>query len=146
MMRSTALFCLVALLAACGARGPKERINPPTVSVQELRIEGERCSFQLRVHNHSTVGMRYATLSFDRFTVDGRELAPVSLTPALEVPPNTGEPIAHELPCPGMTGNASELIYRLQGHIDSDEPRERSFPFTYSSRLLPVPGLSGVYR
>lgn len=148
-MRRCLMILALALalpLVACSMGRPKERINPPNVSLQELRIEGDRCAFLLRVQNHSTVTMRYATLNFQRFTVDGRELAPLTLSPALDVPPFTGEPFAHEMPCPALTVEASELVYRLEGRIEADAPRSQGFRFEHRSRLLPVPGLTGVYR
>lgn len=142
-----ALALALALpLTACTMGRPKERINPPGLSIQELRIDGGDCTFLLRVQNHSTVTMRYSTLSFEHFTVDGRELAPLTLTPALDVPTFTGEPFAHEMPCPTLTAGASELVYHLEGRIEADAPRSQGFRFDHRSRLLPVPGLTGVYR
>lgn len=136
----------VTALGACATGKPKERINPPTVSVQELRVDGTTCSMLIRVHNHSSVVMRYHRLRFDSLEIDGRRLEAPELEPDLDVPPYTGEPFRHELACDGLATDASELVYRLDGRIDADQPRMRSFPFTHRSRLLPVPGLSGVYR
>lgn len=143
---TTIALAPVLLLAACSMGKPKERINPPDVSIQELRIEGDRCTFRLRVQNHSTVTMHYTTLMFDRLTVDGRDLAPLAITPDFDVPPFTGEPFVHELPCPNLANDANELAYRLDGRIEATEPRSQEFRFEYRSRLLPVPGLTGVYR
>lgn len=146
MTRFLTLAAALLVLAACTMGRPKERINPPTVSIQELAIEGDRCQLRLRVQNHSSVGMRFSEIAFERLTVDGRELAPLTLSPALEVPPYTGEPFRHELACPEMSANASELVYRLDGRIRADQPRGDRFRFEHRSRLLPVPGLDGVYR
>lgn len=144
--RFAMLFTVVVALSACSAGRPKERINPPDVSLQEVRVDGERCSVRLRIQNHSTVGMRFNALTLDRLSLDGRELGPLSLVPDIDVPPNTGEPIDHEMSCAGMAANASELVYRLQGRIETTEPGKRRFDIEHRSRLLPVPGLTGVYR
>lgn len=144
--RIIALIAFAALLSACSAGRPKERINPPNLSLQEVRIDGDRCSLRLRIQNHSTVGMRFSTLTIDRVTLDGRELGPLTLTPNIDVPPHTGEPIDHDVACTDMPANASELIYRLQGRVETTEPGRRRFDVEHRSRLLPVPGLTGVYR
>ncbi len=141
------LALLVFLLAACGSRGPKQRINPPTITMQELRFNDDgSCLLRIRIQNHSTVGMRYTSLRFDELRIDGRELAPLTTTPNLDVPPRTGEPFDHTFDCAGLTSNASELVYSVSGLASADQPRNTSFPFRFSSRMLPVPGLSGVYR
>lgn len=142
------LTLLVLVLAACSSRGPQQRINPPTVTVQELRFNNDdgSCLLRIRIQNHSTVSMRYTSLRFDELRIDGRELAPLATTPNLDVPPRTGEPFDHTFDCAGLTSNASELVYSLRGLASGDQPRNTSFPFRFSSRLLPVPGLSGVYR
>lgn len=149
MTRRIAMILVPALmvtLSACSGGRPKERINPPDISIQELRIEGDTCTLLLRVQNHSTVTMHYARLQFDRLTIDGRELAPLTATPNFAVTPYTGEPFAQTVPCPALSEQASELVYRLEGRIEATEPRSREFRFEYRSRLLPVPGLTGVYR
>lgn len=141
-----ALACLV--LAACsGSRAPRTRLNPPVVSIQELRHDGQgQCLLRLRVQSHSNVAMRIAELHFQHLAIDGRELGPLQLAPSLDVPPYTGEPLDQALPCPGLAAGASELVYRLEGRTRSEQPVSRSYPFNYRSRLLPVPGLDGVYR
>jgi hypothetical protein len=146
MLRTLIALSLPFLLVACTGGRPKERINPPTVSIQEVRIDDGRCELRLRIQNHSTVGMRFDTVSFERFDLDGRALAPLSMTPDLDVAPYTGEPFRHDVDCPDMTDGATELVYRLAGRITASEPGRRNFEFNHRSRLLPVPGLPGVYR
>jgi len=148
---AVALALLIAaslLLAACGgSRGPKTRINPPVISIQELRLQDDgQCLLRLRVQSHSNVAMRVSELNFQHLTIDGRELAPLLLSPSLDVPPYTGEPLDHTLPCAGLAATASELVYRLEGRARSEQPNSRQYPFQFRSRLLPVPGLDGVYR
>lgn len=146
LRRLPAIFLTAFALTGCFSGKPKVRINPPTVSIQELRIDGAQCTVLLRLQNHSTVSMRYSTIDFERLTLDGRELAPLTLTPDLDVAPYTGEPFSHAIDCPDMAANASELTYRLNGRISAVEPGNRRFDFSHRSRLLPVPGLTGVYR
>lgn len=140
------LIALTVALAACSAGKPKERINPPAFSIQELHIDGERCTVQFRVQNHSSVSMRFRDIRLDALNLDGRDLAPLAFDAHREIPPYTGEPIRHELPCPAMTDNASELVYRLSGTVNTDQPHNRRFDVRHNSRLLPVPGLTGTYR
>lgn len=146
MLRTLIALSLPVVLVACTAGRPKQRINPPTVSIQEVRVADGRCALRLRIQNHSTVGMRFDTIEFERFDLDGRALAPLSMSPALDVAPYTGEPFRHEIACEDMTQGASELAYRLSGRITASEPGRRNFEFNHRSRLLPVPGLDGVYR
>ena len=146
MLKALIALSLPVLLVACASDGPPKRINPPTVSIQEVRMEGGQCALRLRIQNHSTVSMRFDALSFERFDLDGRALAPLSMAPDLDVAPYTGEPFQHTIDCPDMTEGASELVYRLSGRITSTEPGRRNFDFSHRSRLLPVPGLGGVYR
>ncbi len=142
------LFLTVAALAVggCSAGRPKERINPPAVSIQELRIEDGRCHLQVRIHNHSSVSMRFRNIRLDVLEIDGRELAPLAFDAEREIPPYIGEPILRDLPCPDMTPDASELVYRLSGVIATDQPSSRRFDVRHQSRLLPVPGLPDTYR
>ncbi len=146
MQRAFVILVAALALAGCFSGKPKVRINPPTVSIQEIRIDGMQCIVLLRLQNHSTVSMRYSAIDFERLAIDGRELGPLALTPDLDVAPYTGEPFAHTVHCPDMTPGASELTYRLSGRISAVEPGNRRFDFSHRSRLLPVPGLTGVYR
>lgn len=146
MLKPIAVLFAIAMLGACASGKPRERINPPSISLQELRLEGDACTLLIRIHNHSSVATHYGPLRFERLEVDGRELGPLVLDPDLDVPPYIGEPFSHRIDCPGLAANASELIYRLEGSVDASTPRSRSFRFTHRSRLLPVPGLDGVYR
>lgn len=146
MLRTLIVLSLLAPLAACTSGRPKERINPPTVSIQEVRVEGGRCELRMRIQNHSTVSMHFGAISFERFDLDGRALAPLTMNPDLDVAPFTGEPFRHSLDCPDMAQGASELVYRLSGRVTATEPGRRNFDFNHRSRLLPVPGLDGVYR
>lgn len=140
------VFLLAAMLAACSTGRPRDRINPPTLSIQEWRSDADGCLLRLRVHNHSSVPMTFSEVVFSQLTLDGRELAPLALAPDLEVPPNIGEPWDHALPCPALTPGASELVYRIEARVRTIEPRSERFDVRYHSRLLPVPGLDGVYR
>lgn len=146
MLKQAFVLIALATLGACASGKPRERINPPTVSLQELRIDGNTCTALIRVHNHSSVVMHYNRLRLELLEIDGRRLGVLDLQPSLDVPPYTGEPFAQDLDCAGLAADASELVYRLEGRIDADEPRSHSFPFNHRSRLLPVPGLDGVYR
>src|SRR5690606_6247052 len=76
-LRPLFLAAGLAVLAACSSGRPKERINPPALSIQELRLEEGRCRLHLRLHNHSSVIMRFREVRLDALEVDGRDLAPL---------------------------------------------------------------------
>lgn len=145
-LRPLLIPLLLVPLVACSAGRPRERINPPTVSIQELRVDAGQCRLRLRLHNHSTVRMRYASVELETLTLGGRALGPVTLTPGIDVPPTSAEPLDHVLPCPGVAGDAGEHVYHVAGRVVASEPRTQRFEVAWRSRLLPVPGLAGVYR
>lgn len=145
-LRLVVPLLLLVPLAACTMGRPKERINPPTLSVQELRVEAGQCLLRLRLHNHSTVRMRFSDVELATLDLGGRALGPLVLAPGLDVPPTSAEPFDHVVPCPGLDAAAGEHAYHLAGRIVASEPRGQRFQVSWRSRLLPVPGLAGVYR
>lgn len=145
-LRQLLPLLLVMPLAACTMGRPKERINPPTVSIQELRIEAGQCHLRLRLHNHSTVRMRFATVELETFALGGQALGPLLLAPDIDVPPTSAEPFDHVLPCPGLDAGAAEHAYHVAGRVAASEPRGQRFQVSWRSRLLPVPGLAGTFR
>lgn len=145
-LRPLFLAAGLAVLAACSSGRPKERINPPALSIQELRLEEGRCRLHLRLHNHSSVIMRFREVRLGALEVDGRDLAPLVFDADREIPPYSGEPVSREVPCADLAANASELVYRLSGTVSTDQPQKRRFDVEHRSRLLPVPGLPATWR
>lgn len=79
------LACL-SLLAACGGGKPVRRINPPTLSIQQLAVQADgRWLLELRVQNFSTVPMRFDTLEAG-LEIEGSNVGAVFLRPAIEIP------------------------------------------------------------
>jgi hypothetical protein len=64
------LLGLIALLSACGGgSGVRERIFPPSASVQELAIGSDgRWTLKLRLQNFSNVSMRIDSVAADKAT------------------------------------------------------------------------------
>lgn len=146
---------LVALLSACGGgSGIKQQLFPPSLSVQELRIEADATwSLSLRLRNFSNVGMRMDSVEAV-LDLAGHEAAKLSLTPNLDVAAGSAELITIRI-----TPSASSLAglqdslrrgagvrYQIKGSIRSSAPRDRDDEFEFSSLLNPSPGLEGVLR
>jgi hypothetical protein len=156
-MRRSAPLALLALflllLTACGD-GIRERVFPPTVSLQELALQPDgRWTLKLRLQNFSNVPMRFdrvdATLK-----IATAQAGTIALAPALSVGPESAEIVEVTL-LPGSAAanhivNASQrgsnVAYALSGTIASSEPDSRRDDFEFKSQLSPVPGLSGVLR
>jgi hypothetical protein len=146
-------FALLLLLAACGD-GIRERVFPPTVSVQELALQADgRWILKLRLQNFSNVTMRFdrvdATLK-----IASAQAGTIALQTAIDVGPESAEVVDFAL----MPGSAAanqiqaavqrrgSVAYALAGTIASSEPDQRRDDFEFKSQLSAVPGLTGVLR
>jgi len=156
-MRRFALLALLAplllLLTACGD-GIRERVFPPTVSLQELALQPDgRWTLKLRLQNFSNVPMRFdrvdATLK-----IATAQAGTITLAPALSVGPESAEIVEFVL-LPGSaaadhvivaSNRRSNVAYTLSGTIVSSEPDSRRDDFEFQSQLSAVPGLPGVLR
>ncbi|HRG17086.1 MAG TPA: hypothetical protein PLB00_13895 [Pseudomonadota bacterium] len=90
-MRSIRLFALssVLLLAACASAPPK-RINPPTVSVQRLAMQGGGYEVELRLQNHSDVTMHFAGIDL-QLRIAGIDAGQLHASPDIDVTPHNAE-------------------------------------------------------
>lgn len=143
--RIAALALAVLWLAACGG-GPVRRINPPTASVQQLRVLDAQWELVVRVNNFSTVPMRFERI--DTALEIGGQSIPLAGTLGFDIPGQSADvatfrvaSVAHALDAAAQGGTP----YRLSGTITTSEPSER-FEFERDSRLSPVPGKPGEYR
>lgn len=153
MRRILLALPLVLLLAACGGGGFKQRVNPPVVSVQELRQQADgQWNLQLRVQSYSNVTMRIEQIDAV-LEIDGVEAARIALAPALDVAPGA-EVIGYVLQ-PGTEAAArvrsalearGSVPYSMRGTIRSSRPGNRRDDFNHHSQLSAVPGLTGVMR
>lgn len=147
------LLSLSLLLAACGD-GIRERVFPPTVSLQEVAVRPDgRWSLKLRLQNFSNVPMRFdrvdATLK-----IATAQAGTIALAPGLSVGPESAEIIEHVLLPASAAANhvisashrGGNVAYVLSGTIVSSEPDSRRDEFEFKSQLSAVPGLPGVLR
>lgn len=144
---------LLLLLAACGD-GIRERVFPPTVSLQELALQPDgRWALKLRLQNFSNVPMRFdrveATLK-----IASAPAGAIALSPGLNVGPESAEIVEYLLLPASAAANQIQaanlrhgnVAYALSGTIVSSEPDSRRDDFEFKSQLSAVPGLPGVLR
>jgi len=144
---------LTSLVAACGGGtgGLPKRINPPSASVQQMRVLPDgRWELELRVQNYSTVPMTFGTIEAQMQVQEinaGSLYVPVNL----EIPGQNAD-VVHATVSP--TSGAREALkaapgsgvaYKLTGSIQITAPDKR-FNFDHASRLDPVPGVPNTYR
>lgn len=152
--RLLAWLLLLAALGACnrsGNLGMIRRINPPVASVQQLALRADGSwHLVLRLHNFSTVPMRFAEIESGLW-IDGADAGGFVEAPAMQVPRLNAE--VHEFefaPAPAARAALERAAsagfdYRLEGSIRTEEPGGQ-FPFYYDGRLTPVPGRPGEFR
>jgi len=155
LVRLASAGVLLALLAACGgAPGVRPQINPPSLSIQELRVlDDGSWSLSLRLQNFSNVVMRMDSIEA-RLEIAGQEAARLSLRPGLDVPANSAEILQAQVTPDAQARQGLEqalnatgsVRYQFKGRIRSSEPRVRNDEFEFSSLLNRTPGLEGVLR
>jgi hypothetical protein len=150
-------FLTLAMLMLAGCTrgdGVRERVFPPTASIQELvQREGGSWTLRLRLQNFSNVGMRMDALQA-QLRLAGSDAGGVTLQPGVIVPPQSAEVVETTLVVSAATAAAvraaldagRSVPYALEGSIRSSEPRRRNDEFTFESQLNAVPGLAGVLR
>jgi hypothetical protein len=150
-------FLSVALLVLAGCTrgdGVRERVFPPTASIQELvQREGGSWTLRLRLQNFSNVGMRMDAVQA-QLRLAGSDAGGIVLQPGVIVPPQSAEVVETTLVVSAATAGAvraaldagRSVPYVLEGTIRSSEPRKRNDEFTFESQLNAVPGLAGVLR
>ncbi len=144
----------LVVLSACGGGGVKQRVYPPSLSLQELRLAPDGAwELSLRLQNFSNVGMRMDSVEA-RFELGGHAVTTLRLRPGLVVPAGSAEVLpARVEPPPTAAAAVREALasggpvrYRLSGSIGSSEPRSRQDDFDFESLLHAAPGLDGVMR
>lgn len=148
-----AIVALLAVfaLAGCGA-GPKKRVFPPEVRVQELVRQADGSwQVQWRISNFSNVPMRLERLELQLSLSEWPELK-LDLPSDVLIAANSVELLSSALPVDaGERGELDALStsqsvrYQLRGRAFFSDP-DRKFDLTYNSALSPAPGLSGVLR
>lgn len=151
LVRAALVLLSLCLLAACGGK-PVRRINPPTVSIQQLAVQADgRWTLELRIQNFSTVSMRFDTFEAG-LEIEGSNAGALFLRPGLEIPGESADVVTATLaPAREAAERLSEAArsgsigYLLRGGVQTSEP-DRKFPVQQSSRLSPVPGRPNTYR
>lgn len=152
LVRFAFVLAAVSLLTACGGGKPVRRINPPTLSIQQLSVQADgRWLLELRVQNFSTVAMRFDRLETG-LSIEGANAGAIFLRPQLEIPGQSADVIEATL-APSReaadklaeSARAGSIGYELRGEIETGEPSKK-FPLSQSSRLSPVPGRPHTYR
>jgi hypothetical protein len=149
------LLGLIALLSACGGgSGVRERIFPPSASVQELAVGTDgRWTLKLRLQNFSNVSMRIDSVAAE-LHVAGQPAGRIEAQPGLDVPPESAEIVevvvtpasAAAAAVRAATDQRGNVRYAISGTIRSSEPDSRRDEFSFDSQLSAVPGLAGVLR
>ena len=149
------LLGLIALLSASGGgSGVRERIFPPSASVQELAIGSDgRWTLKLRLQNFSNVSMRIDSVAAE-LHVAGQPAGRIEAQPGLDVPPESAEIVevvvtpasAAAAAVRAATDQRGNVRYAISGTIRSSEPDSRRDEFSFDSQLSAVPGLAGVLR
>ena len=151
-VRGLFLLSLLASLIGC-ASGPKQRINPPVASLQELAVQADgQWRLQLRLQNYSTVATTFTSVQA-HLTIAGQDAGDISLAPDLTVGPDSADilPVLLTPSLAAKTAVASALaagqsvVYVMAGQIASSKPKGKH-DFHFESSLNPAPGLRGVLR
>jgi hypothetical protein len=155
-MRTIARLILLSLLLTClsgCAHGPKQRINPPVASLQELTVQADgHWQLQLRLQNYSTVPTTFASIHA-RLVVGGQDAGEISVTPNITIGPDSADAVpvslvptlAAKTVVAAALASGQPASYSLQGEISSSTPK-REDKFQFDSSLNPAPGLRGVLR
>jgi hypothetical protein len=148
------LCLLVGCIALAGcSSGPKKRVFPPEVRMQELqRLDDGTLQLQLRLHNYSNVPMRFERVEAE-LLIGGLSAGRIDLAPALQVAANSVEIVPAELIPPAAVLAAvdaaldagSGLRYQVRGTLATLEPRG-NYAIDFSSTMDRVPGLDRVLR
>lgn len=156
MSRLITLLLLALALAACGGGGVKQRVFPPSASIQELAMQPDGSwKLKVRVQNFSNVAMTVDRVEA-MLKIGAAQAGKISLAPALSVGPESAEVFDTTLLPLSAAANLvqsatnkrmyGQVAYSLIGTIDSSEPDKRSDEFEFKSQLSTVPGLERVLR
>lgn len=156
MLRLSSLILLAFVLTACGGDGVRQRLFPPSASIQELAMQPDGSwKLKLRVQNFSNVSMTIARVEA-QMKIAAAPAGTIVITPGVAVPPESAEVFDATL-MPGSAAanhvqNAAskrlggQIAYSLTGRIESSEPTQRRDEFEFKSQLATVPGLERVLR
>lgn len=153
--RLVLLSGLGLLLVAC-ASGPVRRISEPSAQIQQLTVQPDgRWAVELRLHNFSSIPMRFDTLRL-AVTVGNEPAGDLAAAPALTVGPESADvvtlavqpTVAAKIVVADALAGRRDVPYALAGDIIAtpDEGSARTYRLDRRSSLSPAPGLPGVLR
>lgn len=144
-------------LVACGP--PRKSVFPPAVSLQQLQVQPSGVwHLTVRIQNNSYGEMDFTSLEG---MLQVAQLEPVRLhgTFKRDIPAFSGDIVELDvLPTPDMSkalaataakGSGGSLAYRVSGSATAkpeQEKQPRSFDFSGSDWLSPVPGIANTFR
>jgi len=152
-LRFPILFVAIATLAACGM-GTK--LQPPTASIQQLRIlPGGQWELTARIQNYSyDTGMHVYALDAD-LDLGGKRAGHIALSPALDIPAMSAD-IATTTITPNadarvalMSAKGNAVAYELKGGMSvgkGETGKPDHFDLDGKGFLSPVPGVENVWR
>jgi hypothetical protein len=156
MLRTLLLLIATSCLTACGGDGVRQRLFPPSASIQELAVQPDGSwKLKVRVQNFSNVAMTVVRVEAN-LKIGAAPAGKIELQPAVAVPPESVEVFESTLMPQSAAANlvmaaaakrlGGQVAYSLAGRIDSSEPDARKDDFEFKSQLSSVPGLERVLR
>lgn len=143
------------VLASCG--GNARRVSPPSTAIQQLTVQANGdWMVELRLHNYSSVSMRFDTVKLE-VAVDEHRAGTLQASPGISIGPTSADVVRVAMTPEGMAriavadalASRRSLSYRLQGTVAAtpdEASKPRQFEVDDQSLLNPAPGLEGVLR
>lgn len=146
------LAAALGLLAACSTGSMDVRLDPPTVRVESLWIEGERVNLSLRIHNRNDHPLLLESVAV-AMRIKDAELFDASRALDLDISPRGRELV--RMDAPALPGGA-QLLTRVKSSPEAGLEFELSSEITIDDQkdaksvdqgfLYPVPGQPGHFR
>ncbi|MFT4178979.1 MAG: hypothetical protein QM612_05870 [Thermomonas sp.] len=153
--RFACLAAFLLLLAGCSS-GPVRRVSEPAASIQQLTVRADGgWDVELRLHNYSSMGMRFSMAKLD-IAFDNGAAATLAVQPQIDIGPESADVFTATItPLPeGRARIATALAdgrglnYSLTGTLEAAplDGKPKQYKIKRDSALSPVPGLPGVLR
>ena len=143
----------LVVLSACG---PGTKLQPPTASIQQLRVlPNGQWQFTLRIQNYSyDTGMHVYALDAD-LDLAGKRAGHVAVSPGLDIPAMSADTAsatitpdaAARAALAAAKGNA--VAYQLKGGMNvgkGESGKPQHFDLDGKGYISPVPGVANTWR
>ena len=146
----------LAAVLALSACGPGTKLQPPTASMQQLKVlPNGQWQFTLRIQNYSyDTGMHVFDVNAG-LSVGGKFAGPVVVAPSLNIPAMSADittvtftPSADAQALLAVAGK-NAVAYEVKGKLTvgkSEESKEDIFDLDGKGYLSPVPGVANTWR